>query len=403
MDSLSKNEILNYAFDNGMIDINTIQAQIEMNERQKYLEMHTSRIWQSTDKKWYTYVEDATKTSGKKLIKRKTEYELNDFLVEYYKQYVERQTVEKTYREWIAKKIKFGEISKQTIQRYENDFTKYFAKIQDREIKYITTDFLDDFILDNIRIFKMRPRAWSNMRILIRGMFLFAKKKGYTNIKINDYLEELDLSSKIFNHTKKPKQNVIFKQREIDIMLEYMKTSPSLSDFAISFAIYTGMRVGEIVALKWEDIGEDFIFVNRTQIRYYDDDGKIVYEIRDFPKTEAGIRDVPIVPQLKKIIKRLREINPFTEYLFEKNGECIHKHTVCTRLYQLCDKFNFPHKGMHAIRKYFITKLINAKVDKNIIIAIVGHTDFETTKTHYYEDNSEDDYKVETITFAISG
>lgn len=403
MENLSNKELLNFAVENGIIDINTIQKQIEMNERKKYLEMHTSRIWQSTDTNWYTYVDDATKPSGKKLIKRKTEYELNDFLVEFYKQYVEPQTVEKTYKEWIAKKIKFGEISKQTIQRYESDFVKYFTRIKDREIKYITEECLDDFILDNIREHKMKPKAWSNLRIIIRGMFLFAKKKGYTKIHIIDYLKELDLSSKIFNHEKKPKQNVIYKQREIDTMLEYMKTSPSLSDIAILFAIYTGMRVGEIVALKWEDIKEDFIFVNRTQIRYYDDNGKIVYEIRDFPKTEAGIRDVPIVPELKKIIRKLREINPFTEYLFEKNGQCIHKHTVCTRLYQLCDKFDFPHKGMHAIRKYFITKLINAGIDKNVIIAIVGHTDFETTETHYYEDNSEDDYKVKMLTFALSG
>lgn len=403
MDSLSKNEMLSFALENGMIDINTIQAQIEMNERQKYLDMHTSRIWQSTDKKWYTYVEDATKPSGKKLIKRKTEYELNDFLVEYYKQYVERQTVEKTYKEWIERKIKFGEISKQTIQRYENDFVKYFSKIKDREFKYITTDFLEDFILDNIKEHKMKTKAWSNIRIIIRGMFLFAKKKGYTQIKINDFLEELDLSSKIFNHEKKPKQNVIFKQKEIDKILEHISESKSLNDIAILFAIYTGMRVGEIVALKWEDIREDFIFVNRTQIRYNDDNGKRVHEIRDFPKTEAGVRDVPIVPELKKIIRRLREINPFTEYLFEKNGQCIHLHSVCTRLYNLCDRFNFPHKGMHAIRKYFITKLINANVDKNVIIAIVGHTDFDTTEKHYYEDNNEDDYKVEMITFAISG
>lgn len=403
MENLSNKELLNFAIENGIIDINTIQKQIEMNERKKYLEMHTSRVWQSTDKKWYTYVEDLTKPSGKKLIKRKTEYELNDFLVEYYKNYVEPQTVEKTYKEWIDKKEKFGEISKQTIQRYDDDFNKYFSKIAKVEIKYITEDFLDDFIVSNIKEYNMKSKAWSNLRIIVRGMFLLAKKRGYTNIKIIDYLKELDLSSKLFNHEIKQKQFVIYNQKEINTILDYILESKSLNDIAIQFAIYTGMRVGEIVALKWEDIKEDYIFVNRTQIRYNDDSGKRVHEIRDFPKTEAGIREVPIVPQLKRIIKKLREINPFTMYLFEKGGECIHKHSVCTRLYNLCDKFNFPRKGMHAIRKYFITKLINAKVEKNIIIAIVGHTDFETTEEHYYEDNNELSYKASRVIFALSG
>ena len=97
------------------------------------------------------------------------------------------------------------------------------------------------------------------------------------------------------------------------------------------------MRVGEIVALKWEDISEDYIHINRMQERFKDENGKIVYKIRDFPKTEAGIRDVVIVPELKDAIKKLKSINPFTEYLFEKKGECIHKLSVCTRLYCLCD------------------------------------------------------------------
>jgi integrase len=163
------------------------------------------------------------------------------------------------------------------------------------------------------------------------------------------------------------------------------------------------MRVGEILALKWEDKFLDHIHVNRTQIRYRDENGNLIHEIRDFPKSEAGIRDIVIVPELANVIKRLRMINPFTEYLFEKNGSCIHLHSVCTRLYNLCNKFGFERKGMHAIRKYYATKLINAGVEKIIIISQMGHTDFSTTEKHYYEDNEEREYVVDRITKAISG
>lgn len=46
MAELSKAELLNYAVENGIVDINTITKQIEMNERKKYLEMHKYEIWQ---------------------------------------------------------------------------------------------------------------------------------------------------------------------------------------------------------------------------------------------------------------------------------------------------------------------------------------------------------------------
>ena len=403
MFSLSEREILNFAYANGMIDIDTIQKQIEMNERIKYLEMHESKIWQSTDGKWYTFVPDITKNKGKRLVKRNTEKDLNDMLVEFYKEYVEPQSIEKTYREWIEKKLKFGEITMQTANRYDTDFEKYFADVMEKEIRYVDEVFLEDFIIGNIRKFNLKAKAWSNLRTIIRGLFLFAKKKGYTNISIVTYLEELDLSKKIFNHEKKADENVIFTQAEVDSIVKHISRSNSLNDIAILFAIYTGMRVGEIVALKWEDLSADYIHINRTQIRYRNEMGVLIHEIRDFPKTEAGIRDVVIIPELQAVIRRLRTINPFTEYLFEKDGKCIHKHSVCTRLYNLCNRFEFPRKGMHAFRRYYATKLINAGVEETIIIAQMGHTDFNTTKNHYYKNNKEKEYVSERIYNAISG
>ena len=402
--NLSQEE-LKFAFENGMIDVDTIRKHKEMNERKQYLKMHYSKIWQSTDGKWYTFVPDISKENGRKLVKRKTKEILDDFLVDFYKNYKEPEikSLEKIYKEWIDKKLKFGEISKQTADRYDTDFERYFYDVKNKDIKYVDDMFLDDFILDNIQKYNLKTKAWSNLRTIIRGLFLYAKKKGYTDISIATYLSELDLSKKIFNHEKKSDENSIYTEKETEQIVNYIGKSNSLNDIAILFAIYTGMRVGEIVALKWEDISKDYIHINRTQIRYKNENGVLVHEIRDFPKTEAGIRDVVIVPELKNIIKRLRAINPFTQYLFEKNGKCIHKHSVCTRLYCLCDRFGFPRKGMHGLRKYYATKLINAGVEEIIIISQMGHTDFETTKNYYYKNNHEKEYITEKITKAISG
>lgn len=402
MDNYAKIELLNFVIENGILDTSTIQTQMQMKERQKYIDKHDSKIWQSTDGKWYTYLPDLQSNKGRKLVKRKTREEIDNLLVDYYKNFEEPQTIEKTYREWINRKVKFGEISKQTVDRYEVDFKKYFHDCKDENIRTIDEDFLEDFIIDNIRIHNMKTKAWSNLRTIIRGIWLFAKKKNYANLNISEFLSELELSKKMFNHEKKPIENVIYTDEEVSIILDYISQSKSFNDIAILFAIYTGMRVGEIVALKWEDISDNYIHVRRMQERFKDENGKLVCRIRDFPKTEAGLRDVVIVPELKPIIKRLRTINPFTEYLFEKKGSCIPLHSVCNRLDCLCKRFEFPRKGMHAFRRYYATRLINAGVEEIIIISQMGHTDIQTTKKHYYKNNNNDAYICEKVSKAIS-
>lgn len=402
-ESFSDKEVLNFALENGIIDIEAIQGQIEMNKRKEYLEKHKSKIWQSTDGNWYTFLPDDTKESGKKLVKRKNKKDLEDCIIKLYKVYDVPQTIEKTFNEWIDRKIKFGEIKEQTVDRYRCDFNKYFAKCRKKNIRTVTEEYLEDLILDNIQEYSMSSKNWANMRTVLRGTFLYAKKKGYTNLSIVSFIEELNLSRKIFKKERKPISRVIFTEREVRQIVERLKNSPNLTDNAILFAIYTGMRVGEIVALKWEDIGENYIHIRRMQERFRDESGKSLYRIREDTKTEAGNRHVVIVPELRKVIHKLRAINPFTEYIFQNGLECMHKNTVSSRLYNLCLELKMPPKGMHSFRRYFATQLLNAGVEEAIIISQMGHTDINTTKQYYYRNNKEADYVAAVITRAISG
>ena len=50
--------------------------------------------------------------------------------------------------------------------------------------------------------------------------------------------------------------------------------------------------MGELVAIKWGDVIGNSVKIRRTEISYRDSNGKNIYEIRDYPKTEAGIRTV---------------------------------------------------------------------------------------------------------------
>ena len=59
----------------GITDIDTVQQQVEMSERKKYLESHKYKIWQGSNGFWYTYLE------GRKLIKRKNKRDLENIVI----------------------------------------------------------------------------------------------------------------------------------------------------------------------------------------------------------------------------------------------------------------------------------------------------------------------------------
>lgn len=395
--NLSDKELLNYALENGMIDVSTIQKTIEMNERKKYLEMHNHEVWQGKDGYFYTKVDDETKPGGRRMIKKSQRKAVEDAIVEFYKGKSNDPTIESVFAEWTEQKLKYGEIQKQTQERYRVDFERFFTEVKEKKIRYITEEELEDFIKSSIYDKKLTAKAWGNLRTLINGIFKYAKKKGYSSLSVTSFLGDLDISARSFSKNKMVDEECVFREDEMHKLVDALSKKITVPNLGVLLAAYTGMRMGEVAALKWEDIREDHIYVHRTQIRYQGEDGRDIYEVRDFPKTEASIRKVVIVEGLKPILKQLRRINPFTEYVFVKDGELIRKHVFLDCLYRACDRAKIPRRGMHSLRKTFATRLINSNIDEAVIKNQMGHTDIGTTKGYYYYNDKTFENMAESI------
>ena len=142
--------------------------------------------------------------------------------------------------------------------------------------------------------------------------------------------------------------------------------------------------------------------MHRTQIRYKDSNNKVVYEIRDYPKTESGIRKVVITKSVRSILKQIKLINFGNEYLFADKNNLRTIHCLGMALYRACEKVNIPKRSMHVLRKTYATRLINAGVDEAIIINQMGHSEFATTKSYYYYNDKLINQVAEKIQQAIN-
>lgn len=395
MPSLSKNEILNFALENGMLDINTIQEQIEMNERQKYLDMHPYRIWQGTNGKWYTYLPQ--ENGGRVQKNRTTKKAIEDLIVESIKKEFDSPTVKQVFYEWHNKRLERGEIEKSTYSRYERVFEQCFGSIENKEIKKIDKADVVDFVKDTISNLDLTRKAYSNMRTIIYGIFIRAEEKGYIDYDINLVLAKIKFSKKEFKRTTHEDNEMVFMVREENKIVPYLEQNIDLINLGLLLIFKTGLRIGELVALEKTDVLLNRLSITKTETIYTDKAGTH-YEIKYFPKTEAGIRDAIVPNNYLWIFKEIKKLCPFGDYLFMENGERIRSYVFRTRLYTLCRKLGIVVKSPHKIRKTYGSILYDAdEISEAFIMQQMGHTDISCLKKHYYYNRMETDEQVEML------
>ena len=400
---MNNSELLNFALENGMIDLGTIQTQIEMNERKKYLEMHDYKVWQGKNGLWYTKVDEV---GGKKLKKRKTKKEIEDLIVAIYKEQVTEPTVNRVCELWIEEKYELKEICKGTYDRYYNVYRKYMKDTDfgKSKIRYIQENDIEYFIRRTIAQYSMTSKAYSSLRTNILGTFRYAKKHGDTKLSISHFFGDIQLSKTVFRKNLKDKRERVYTEEESIAITDYLKKSELIEHLGILLVFQTGIRVGELAALKPEDVVGRALNIRRTEVSYKSmETGKQVYEIKNFPKSEAGFRSIIMSKEATETIKKihfLRDSNE--EYLFGKDGNRIKSRSFGWHLRNVCKELDIPFRSMHKIRATYGTTLIDNNVDDSFVVEQMGHSDIKCTRQYYYFSNKSMAKKIEQIDNAIA-
>lgn len=395
-------ELLKYAIDNGMIDLSYVQEQIKMKKREEILKKHPYKIWQGNDGKWYTYIL-VNDEKERILKKRKSKKDIEDIIIAHMKAQ-DIILIETVFGQWISQKLEYGEIQKQTFDRYTTDFYRFFndSDISRKDIRKITEDDLEIFIKETIRNKGLSNKSFSGLRLLIIGIFKYAKKCKYTEISITQFFGDLDLPKKCFSKKITQDEDSVFKDEEVEKIKKYIKENSSLLNYGILLAFQTGVRVGELCTIKYSDIQGNKLCIRRTEVRYRDKDGNYVFDVRESPKTEAGNRDIILNSEAKKTIKEIRRLNPFGEFMFMKDGKRIKEKAFSVKITKICRYVGIKERSMHKARKTYATKLINGGVDESIVIKQMGHTSIDCTKNYYYFNNKNDEEMIKQIENAIS-
>ena len=385
------------------INLEDVKVQLDMKNKKRYLEKHKYKIWQAKNGSWYTYLPDENGNLKQK--RNKSLDKLNDQICSHYKELESHPTFRPVYQEWIAEKEECGEILKSTITRYNNAFNKFFPKNEpfcSIKLCDMTDGDLEKFIKRTIKKFSLTKKAYSAMTLILLGVFKYAKREKYTEFSISTFMKDFDPPKRIFTVKYKDPQKEIFKIKEVKLLLDYFAKNPTIYNLALSLEFYTGLRVGELSALKKSDnFKRCFLEIKRTEHFYKDDDGKYVYTIKESPKSDS-YRIIDIPQKAQEIIDKVYEMYPNNEFLFMNDGKIIPEQRFNYYLKKACREVGIPERSTHKIRKTYGSNLLEKNVGEAVVQRQLGHKQISTTHNFYHYDITDDDERKNIIENAVS-
>ena len=194
--------------------------------------------------------------------------------------------------------------------------------------------------------------------------------------------------------TKKPKRKYYDDEQSKALISGLMKLTEEQFKYkvAIILTIFTGVRLGELMGLEWDDINfrEGIVSINRSS-QYLADKGVFT----KVPKTESSIRDVAIPDFVVSLLEEYKcwydnQKALFGELWYDSNrlfvqadGRPMHPSTISKWFEKFVAQIGLPVINFHGLRHTNATLLIAQNIDVSVVAARLGHAQITTTLNFY--------------------
>ena len=404
-------EVLNYLLRSGKISLDSVAAEMKQAELKKILEAHPHPITQGKDGRWRTRIN--LEDGSRRQIAKATQEKVHIALYEYYKGLDRKSaanaiTLETLYPEWLEyKRLKAAASS--YIKRLESDWRNYYAdteivKIPIVNLKKITLDTWAHSLIERTG---RRRKQYYDVSVIMRRMLDYAIDLDI--ISINP-LRQVRIDSRMvfIPEKKKSSETQVFSQPEVADLYKVAwadfesghNTVHKLAPLAVMFQFQTGIRIGELAAVRYSDICDSEIYIQRMY-RYQEK------EIVEYTKCHHDGRYVILTAMAKNLIETARKYQqdhgmPDDGYIFSVNDKPLSYFSIRKLYTRYCNEIGTIAKSSHKSRKTYISALIDAGVNINEIRELVGHADERTTYNSYCFDRKTKADRVKLVEGALS-
>lgn len=390
------------AIEYGIVNLDSVQNELMAKKIEQVKKMHPNKITppKTEGGRWQTYIKNE---QGKRVcIKAQSEEALIEKLASIYlsKSYIDKMTFHDLYDEWLDYKTGIT-TNPNTILRHKQHYKKYLTtSVLDK--KRVLS--IDDLLLETecnriVRDFNLSSNEWTNLKTIIKGMFEYATRKHY--LTVNPFLN-VSIRVKFRQVVRKSGRTETYNTEELQILNDYLEKMYSetndASFLAVRINFYLGLRVGELVTLKWGDLLEDKkLHVVREEFR---DQTTNTVSVVEHTKTNTD-RFVIVVPNAYELFFKLAQIEntdiPLLDfctehaedYIFQRDGKRLEARQINYVLEKFAQRTGVKVKSSHKIRKTYASNLNAAGVPLDCIREQLGHTNLTTTMQYIFNPLTE--------------
>ena len=292
-----------------------------------------------------------------------------------------------------GKSPNFENIARQWLEelkpiRKKSTIVKYMGQLKNYIIPAFGKFNLSDISNENIIAFsnklltegrnghKLAPKTVSDIFSRMKSIRRFALLRGY---EVNYVPNAVEIP---LRHS----QIRVLTSTEENKLLRYLKKHFDLTALGILLSLFTGIRSGELCALKWSDFSfaDKEFQVKRTMQRLHNFDGntakKTFIEIGE-PKSPSSLRKIPIPEKLMKYLKSAYVKDAYV--LSGSRSKFVEPRTMENRFKRVLKKCGVQRINFHVLRHSFATKCVELGFDIKSLSEILGHANVNITLNRY--------------------
>ena len=279
-------------------------------------------------------------------------------------------TVSSLAQEWLA--VNQSRVKRSTLQRYQGFLKNHIEPgLGTAKVIYLSTVSIHAFAQDRLKA-GLSPQSVNTVLIVLHGIL----KYGHRQYK-------LPMPEIIYLATEKKEMRVLSKDEQKKLSAVLLEDMDAYK-LGVLTALYTGLRIGELCALRWEDIEGNCIAVRKTMQRLKKPSGEGTELFIGAPKTNTSLRTIPLPSFLGELIATYKNSRSVGEYFVAEPGLPVTEPRVMQyKFRKYLRQAGIEKANFHALRHTFATSCIALGFDIKTLSDVMGHSSVKTTMDRY--------------------